>query len=316
MAAERKFEHIPVLAEKAAELLDIPADVPTRLIDGTVGGGGHSALLLKRFPRLEILGIDRDAAALEAAAEKCAFASGRIALVRGDFARMAEFASGIGWDEVDGILLDIGVSSPQIDTPERGFSWRSEGPLDMRMDDRNPLTAGRLLNQAPEEELARIFRDYGEIAQSRRLARAAVEMRAQRPFGTTADLVRLCDEVLGVARPGKLPHPTLVFQALRIAVNDELGQLDKALGRGCALLKKGGRIAVISFHSLEDRIVKNFFRTESTDCICPPGLPVCRCGHRASLRTVTKKPIVPTDAETAVNRRAACAKLRAAEKIG
>ena len=313
---ERKFEHVPVLAKEAEEILNLPPDAPARLVDGTVGGGGHAAMLLKHFPRLEILGIDRDKRALEAAAEKCAFAAARITLVRGDFADLASIAERHGWDAVDAVFLDIGVSSPQLDTPERGFSWRSDGPLDMRMDDRNPLTAGRLLNQAPEEELARIFRDYGEIAQSRRLARAAVEMRAQRPFGTTADLVRLCDEVLGVARPGKLPHPTLVFQALRIAVNDELGQLDKALGRGCALLKKGGRIAVISFHSLEDRIVKNFFRTESTDCICPPGLPVCRCGHRASLRTVTKKPIVPTDAETAVNRRAACAKLRAAEKIG
>jgi len=315
MAAEHKFEHTPVLAEEAAELLALPAAVPARLIDGTVGGGGHSALLLKRFPRLEILGIDRDASALEAAAEKCGFAAGRIALVRGDFAGMAELAAGIGWKEVDGILLDIGVSSPQIDTPERGFSWRSEGPLDMRMDDRAPLTAGRLLNQAPEEELARIFREYGEIVQARKLARAAVEMRAAHPFGTTRDLVRLCDEVLGVSRPGRLPHPTLVFQALRIAVNDELGQLTAALQNGVGMLKKGGRIAVISFHSLEDRIVKNFFRDESTGCHCPPGLPVCRCGHTASLRIVTRKPVVPGEAEVAANRRAACAKLRAAEKI-
>ncbi|MBQ6352230.1 MAG: 16S rRNA (cytosine(1402)-N(4))-methyltransferase RsmH, partial [Lentisphaeria bacterium] len=297
MAAAHGFEHIPVLAEEAAELLALPADAPARLIDGTVGGGGHSSLLLKRFPRLEILGIDRDEAALEAAAEKCAFAADRIALVRGDFARMRELAADIGWHEADGILLDIGVSSPQLDTPERGFSWRSEGPLDMRMDDRSPLTAGRLLNQAPEEELARIFREYGEIVQARRLARAAVAKRETHPFGTTLDLVRLCDEVLGVARPGRLPHPTLVFQALRIAVNDELGQLAAALKNGCEMLKKGGRIAVISFHSLEDRIVKNFFRDESTGCLCPPGLPVCRCGHAASLRTVTRKPVVPGDAE-------------------
>jgi 16S rRNA (cytosine1402-N4)-methyltransferase len=312
---ERKFEHIPVLAKEAEEVLNLPSETPARLIDGTVGGGGHAAMLLKHFPHLEILGIDRDQWALEAAAEKCAFAAARITLVRGNFADMAEAAARNNWDEVDAVLLDIGVSSPQLDTPERGFSWRSDGPLDMRMDDRNPLTAGRLLNQAPEEELARIFREYGEIVQARRLARAAVEMRERRPFGTTADLVRLCDEVLGVSRPGRLPHPTLVFQALRIAVNDELGQLEAALVRGCALLKKGGRIAVISFHSLEDRIVKNFFRDESTGCHCPPGLPVCRCGHTASLRTVTKKPIVPGDDETAVNRRAACAKLRAAEKI-
>lgn len=312
---EERFEHIPVLAEEVAGVLGLPSGAPARLIDGTVGGGGHSALLLARFPKLEILGIDRDRCALAAAAEKCAFAADRIALTRGDFADLAKLAEERGWDEVDGVLLDVGVSSPQIDTPERGFSWRSDGPLDMRMDDRNPVTAGRLLNQAPEEELARIFREYGEIAQSRKLARAAVEMRREKPFGTTADLVKLCDGVLGIARPGKLPHPTLVFQALRIAVNDELGQLEKALRAGCGKLKKGGRIAVISFHSLEDRIVKNYFRDESTGCHCPPGLPVCRCGHTASLRTVTRKPIVPGEAEVAKNRRSACAKLRAAEKI-
>ena len=312
---ERKFEHIPVLAEEVAEVLALPRETPARLIDGTVGGGGHSALLLAKFPRLEILGIDRDRRALAAAAEKCEFAADRMTLMRGDFGSLSEIAESCGWGEVDGVLLDVGVSSPQIDTPERGFSWRSDGPLDMRMDDRSPVTAGRLLNHAPEEELARIFREYGEIVQAKKLARAAVEMRAKTPFGTTADLVRLCDEVLGIARPGKLPHPTLVFQALRIAVNDELGQLEKALRAGCGRLKTGGRIAVISFHSLEDRIVKNYFRDESTGCHCPPGLPVCRCGHRASLKIVTRKPVVPTEAEVAANRRCACAKLRAAEKI-
>ena len=311
---EQLFEHIPVLAEEAVRVLELPEGVPARLIDGTVGGGGHSALLLKMYPRLEILGIDRDRQALAAAAEKCEFAADRLTLMRGNFADLDKLAAANGWHEVDGILLDIGVSSPQIDTPERGFSWRSDGPLDMRMDDRNPVTAGRLLNHAPEEELARIFRDYGEIVQAKKLARAAVEMRKTAPFGTTRDLVKLCDEVLGVSRPGKLPHPTLVFQALRIAVNDELGQLETALKAGCGILKKGGRIVVISFHSLEDRIVKNFFRDESTGCHCPPGLPVCRCGHTASLRIVTRKPVTPGEAELASNRRSACAKLRAAEK--
>ena len=312
---EHEFNHIPVLAEEVAQVLALPADAPARLIDGTVGGGGHSALLLERFPRLEVLGIDRDKLALEAAAEKCAFAADRLTLTRGNFGDLAKIAESCGWHEVDAVLLDIGVSSPQIDTPERGFSWRNDGPLDMRMDDRNPVTAGRLLNHAPEEELARIFREYGEIVQAKKLARTAVAMREKAPFGTTSDLVKLCDEVLGVSRPGKLPHPTLVFQALRIAVNDELGQLASALEAGCGKLKKGGRIAVISFHSLEDRIVKNFFRDESTGCHCPPGLPVCRCGHTASLRIVTRKPVTPGDSELTANRRSACAKLRAAEKI-
>ena len=309
------FEHIPVLAEEVARLLALPDGAPARLIDGTVGGGGHSALLLKKFPQLEILGIDRDQLALEAAAEKCSFAADRMTLVRGDFGDLAKIAEARGWEQLDGVLLDIGVSSPQIDTPERGFSWRSDGPLDMRMDDRKELTAGRLLNHASEEKLFRIFRDYGELVQAKKLARAAVAMRAEKPFGTTGDLVKLCNEVLGISRPGKLPHPTLVFQALRIAVNDELGQLESALAAGCGKLKKGGRIAVISFHSLEDRIVKNHFRDESTGCHCPPGLPVCRCGHTASLRIVTRKPVTPGVEELAANRRSACAKLRVAEKI-
>ena len=311
----REFKHVPVLLEETVELLALPADRECRLIDGTLGGGGHSCELLRRCPRLEVLGIDRDKTALEAAAEKCAFAADRLTLVRGDFADMAEIASAHGWREVDGILLDIGVSSPQLDLPERGFSWRSEGPLDMRMDDRSPLTAGRLLNQAPEEELARIFREYGEIVQWRKLAAAAVAKRSVKPFGTTLDLVALCDEVLGLSRPGKLPHPTLVFQALRIAVNDELGQLTKALKAATGLLKQHGRIAVITFHSLEDRIVKNYFRDESRDCLCPPGLPVCTCGHRASLKLVNRKPLTPGEPELAANRRAACARIRAAEKI-
>ena len=311
----REFRHVPVLLEETVELLALPADRACRLIDGTLGGGGHTCELLRRCPRLEVLGIDRDRTALEAAAEKCAFAADRLTLVRGDFADMAEIAAAHGWSEVDGILLDIGVSSPQLDLPERGFSWRSEGPLDMRMDDRSPLTAGRLLNQASEEELARIFREYGEIVQARKLAAAAVAKRQTKPFGTTLDLVALCDEVLGLSRPGKLPHPTLVFQALRIAVNDELGQLERALKEAVGLLKKHGRIAVITFHSLEDRIVKNYFRDESRDCLCPPGLPVCTCGHRASLRLVNRKPLTPGEAELAANRRAACARIRAAEKI-
>ena len=309
------FEHIPVLSREVAELLSFPPGARLRFVDGTVGGGGHAAMLLERYPELELVGIDRDQSALEAAARRCEFAAGRVTLVRGDFADMKAIVSRQGWSEVDGILLDIGVSSPQLDRPERGFSWRADGPLDMRMDERQSLTAGRLLNQAPEEELARIFREYGEIVQAKKLAAAAAARRAERPFGTTSELVALCDEVLGRSRPGRLPLPTLVFQALRIAVNDELGQLERALRDGAALLKRGGRIAVITFHSLEDRIVKNFFREESSGCLCPPGLPVCRCGHRASLKLVNRKPLGPQADEVAGNRRAACAKIRAAEKI-
>ncbi len=311
-----EFRHIPVLPEEVLELLAFAPDRPARMIDGTVGGGGHSALLLKKYPLLQVLGIDRDSAALEAAKNNLAFAGDRVRLCRGDYADMARLAWESGWDQVEGILLDIGVSSPQIDQAERGFSWRQGGPLDMRMDQSSPVTAGRLLNFASEEELARIFREYGELRSAGKLARAAVERRQKRFFGTTADLTALCDETLGRSAPGKLPLPTLVFQALRIAVNGELEQLRRGLAEGVKLLVPGGRIAVISFHSLEDRIVKEFFRTESAGCICPPGLPVCRCGHKAALSLPLRSRAVTASAEELErNPRSGCAKLRIAEKL-
>ena len=286
-----------------------------RMIDGTVGGGGHSALLLERYPLLELLGIDRDEMALQAAAKRLAFAGNRVKLVRGNYADSAEIARANGWDKVDGILLDIGVSSPQLDLPERGFSWRADGLLDMRMDQRSELTAGRWLNRTSEAEMERVFREYGEIRQAKALAEKAAEMRSSKPFARTSDLVALSDAVLGRAKPGKLPHPTLVFQAVRIAVNDELQQLSKGLSNGCDLLNSGGRIAVISFHSLEDRIVKNYFRQESTQCICPPKLPVCCCGHKATLKLPVRHALSASAGEVKENSRSACAKLRVAEKI-
>ena len=290
-----EFEHVPVLSREVMEYLVFP-DAPARLIDGTVGGGGHSSQLLKRYPRLELLGIDRDDAALEKAAETLAFAKERVTLV-------------------DGILLDIGVSSPQLDQPERGFSWRAEGPLDMRMDRREALTASRFLNRGSEEELTRVFREYGELPAARRLAAAVVARREEKPFATTSDLVKLCDDVLGKSKRGQLPSPTLVFQALRIFVNDELGELERALPEAVEMLRTGGRIAVISFHSLEDRIVKNFFRDAAAECTCPPGLPVCVCGATPSLRVLTRKVVTARPDELESNRRSAPARLRAAEKI-
>ena len=310
-----EFEHIPVLAGEVLEHLVFPERSSLRLIDGTVGGGGHSALLLEKYPNLELLGIDRDDAALAKARERLAFAGGRVRLVRGNYSELAARAAEAGWEKVDGILLDIGVSSPQLDQPERGFSWRADGPLDMRMDRRSILTASRLLNTAPEAELERILREYGEVAKSRKLAAAIVTQRVIRPFAMTEDFVSLCDEVLGKSRPGQLPAPTLPFQALRIAVNDELGELERALPAAVKLLNRGGRIAVISFHSLEDRIVKNFFRDEAASCVCPPGLPVCVCGKVSTLKIITRKALTAGPDELERNRRSACAKLRVAEKI-
>ena len=284
------------------------------LIDGTLGNGGHSAALLRKYPNLQILGIDRDADALGRAAQTLEFAKDRVTLVHGNFSDLAGKLQEYGAEKADGILLDIGVSSPQLDDPSRGFSWRADGPLDMRMDRSSPENASRLLNRAPEAELAEIFREYGELRSARKLAAAVVETRQKKPFATTLDLVELCDKVLGKSRPGTLPMPTLVFQALRIAVNDELGELRQALQAAMEVLAPGGRLAVISFHSLEDRIVKRFFKEEAASCVCPPGLPVCVCGKQSSLKIVTPHALTATDEERSANRRSACAKLRIAEK--
>ena len=315
MNRDESFVHIPVLKDAVLEYLTFDPDRPARLVDGTVGGGGHSALLLERYPKLEMIGIDRDDMALNAAAKRLSFAGSRVHLERGCYAELAAIAVERGWDEIDGVLLDIGVSSPQLDKAERGFSWRNDAVLDMRMDRRSELTAGRWLNRTGESEMARVFREYGEIKKAGALAKKAVEMREAKPFAMTSDLVALSDAVLGRAKPGRLPHPTLVFQAVRIAVNDELRQLETGLKSAVKMLSPGGRVAVISFHSLEDRIVKNYFRRESTNCICPPGLPVCCCGHQAQLEVLTRHAVTAAPGEIAENSRSACAKLRAAAKI-
>ena len=308
------WKHQSVLLSEVVSAFSF-GDAPALLVDGTLGNGGHSAALLRAFPHLRVLGIDRDADALARARETLDFARDRVTLVHGVFSALAEHLRGIGETVADGVLLDIGVSSPQLDDPARGFSWRADGPLDMRMDRSCPETASRLLNRASEAELAAIFRDYGELRSARKLAAAAVEARSVKPFATTFDLVELCDKVLGRTRPGQLPAPTLVFQALRIAVNDELGQLRAALRSAVDVLRPGGRLAVISFHSLEDRIVKHFFREQAASCVCPPGLPVCVCGKRAVLRIVTPHAVTAGEEERAANRRSACAKLRVAEKL-
>jgi 16S rRNA (cytosine1402-N4)-methyltransferase len=315
MASDSSPKHIPVLAEETLELIT-PAEGRRRIIDCTVGYAGHSSLILKKNREAELLGIDRDGDALAEAERNLQFAAGRFRLVRGDFSRLKDHAAGTGWCSADAILMDLGVSSPQIDTPRRGFSWRHDGPLDMRMDTRCPAAASRILNSADAESLERIFRDYGEIGNSRLLAAKIIERRAERPWTTTGELAELC-AALAPRHAGRRgpPAPTLIFQALRIAVNDELGELERALPEAAALLAPGGVLAVISFHSLEDRIVKNFFRRESSECLCPPGLPVCVCGHKPALRLITKKPVTASPGELERNPRSAPAKLRAAVKI-
>ena len=308
--------HIPVLPAQTAAFA-MPWDSGTkRVIDGTVGFGGHSSLILKKNPDAELLGIDRDETALAYARERLSFAGNRAVLVHGSFSQMAEKAAARGWDKVDSILLDIGVSSPQIDTPERGFSFRFDAPLDMRMDRSARRSAMDVVNGCSEEELTRIFRDYGEIREAKRLAAAIVAEREKEPVATCGKLAEICERVL--SRPGRRtgpPAPTLPFQAIRIEVNRELDELRDALECSLELLREGGRITVISFHSLEDRIVKRFFQEMSETCKCPPGCPVCICGWVPKLALATKHPEIASEQEKADNPRSACAKLRSAVRI-
>lgn len=308
-----ELKHIPVFHKEILDLV-IPAGGPCKVVDCTLGYGGHSSLILEKNRQAELLGIDRDGDALLSAREILNFASDRIHLVRGSFSDLKQHAAGVGWTSVDVVILDAGISSPQIDNPQRGFSFRADGPLDMRMDKRSPETASRILNNAYYVELEKIFREYGEISKSRKLADAVVRRRTEKPFSTTREFAEFCEEVLGKHKPGTLPPPTLCFQALRIAVNDELAELEKAVRDGIDLLAEGGKIAIISFHSLEDRIVKNIFRECSTECLCPPGLPVCVCNHKPTLSIITRKPLVPGAEEIENNKRASSAKLRIAQK--
>lgn len=304
------WQHEPVLL---AEVLDLLAPRSGgRYIDATLGLGGHAeAILSASSPDGRLMGIDCDELALREAARRLAAAQDRLELVLGDFGDMAQLAQGRGWSGVDGILMDLGVSSPQLDDPTRGFSFQQDGPLDMRMSRSGELTAAEIVNQWPEEEISRILWEYGEERYARRIARAICQ---DRPFARTSELAEMVARVVG-GRRERIHPATRTFQALRIAVNDELGALERALPQALDLLAIGGRLVVISFHSLEDRIVKQFVRREASDCICPPRLPVCVCGHSAQLRPLTKKPITASQEEVARNSRSRSAKLRAAVRI-
>lgn len=300
--------HLPVLLAAVLEVL-LPAQ---RVIDGTLGAGGHTGALLAAGVD-EVLAFDADPLALDIARRNLSAYGERARLIHGSYLEMAQAARQIGWHAVDGILLDLGLSSMQLDTPERGFAFLRDGPLDMRFDPTSARpTAAELVNHLSEAELADLFYKYGEEAQGRRLARAVAQAR---PLHTTRQLAEIIERA-APRRPGDRIHPaTRVFQALRIAVNDELGAVEQALPLAIDLLRPGGRLAVISFHSLEDRLVKQAFRLASTDCICPPRAPVCVCGHRASVRLVTRKPIEADDDEIARNPRSRSARLRVVEKL-
>lgn len=283
-----------------------------RYIDCTIGLGGHAEAILEAgSPSARVLGLDLDPAALDLAQERLDRYGDRALLVEGNFSEIAELAKRHEFVPADGVLFDLGVSSLQLDEAERGFSFRLEAPLDMRMSPNQELTAADIVNSYSRDELADVIWRFGEERHSRRIARLIVE---NRPLRTTTELAQIVERAVGGARE-KIHPATRTFQALRIAVNEELDSLGTALSDACGLLGFGKRLAVISFHSLEDRMVKEFIRRESSDCICPPTTPVCRCGHRATLRPVGRRPIVPTAEETAGNPRSRSAKLRVAERI-
>ena len=300
--------HTPVLLAEVLKGLQI--EPGGHYIDATTGAGGHSrAILLASAPTGCLLCIDTDPRALDKARHNLADFASRISFANANFSELEAVAVKNGFGQVDGILLDLGVSSLQLDNAERGFSFQKEGPLDMRLSGRGP-SAADLVNNLPETELADIIWKYGEERQSRRIARAIVK---NRPLHRSTELAQLIARVKG--RKGKIHPATKTFQALRIAVNRELDALEAALPQAVKLLVPGGRLAVIAFHSLEDRVVKVFFRTESRTCICPPEALVCICNHKASLRIWNRKVIMPSDKEKAENRRSRSAKLRIAERI-
>jgi 16S rRNA (cytosine1402-N4)-methyltransferase len=301
--------HVPVMVGQVVRGLRPRPDA--RLVDATVGLGGHAAALLDAAPDARLLGLDRDAAALAAAADRLERFAGRARLRAGSFDDLAVALADEGWDAADAILLDLGVSSLQLDTAARGFSFRHAGPLDMRMDTGGALTAAEVVNTWDEGVLASAIAELGEEPRARAVARAIVRAR---PLGSTEQLAEVVARAVGGARPGLHPA-TRTFQAIRIVVNDELGALDRFLADGWQRLRPGGRLAILAYHSLEDRRVKDAFRRWAASCVCPPGLPVCTCGWTAKVRVLTARPLRPEAEEVAANPRARSARLRIVERV-
>lgn len=305
-----QFNHISVLADEVIENLNIKED--GIYVDLTLGKGGHSKKILQRLSsKGRLIGLDQDQDALNAAKENLKDFS-NVSFIKSNFENIDKVLQDLGISKIDGALMDIGVSSYQIDNKDRGFSYMNDGPLDMRMDRENELTAAKVLNEYPTDQLVRIFSSYGEERYSKTIARKIVQRRAEKPFESTFDLRDLIQKT---SRSNE-PHPEKrVFQALRIEVNRELEVLEKTLEKVIDHLETDGRLCVISFHSLEDRIVKNTFNDLAKDCICPPELPVCVCNHKAKIKIITKKPIVAKKEELDLNSRAKSAKLRVCQRI-
>lgn len=310
-----RLHHEPVLRDRAVECWATAG--ARRLVDGTVGRAGHSLTLLGARDDVELLAIDRDPEAVEFVRRRFAGFGDRAQAVHGSYADLPALLEDWGSAPVDGVLLDLGVSSPQIDSPERGFSTRFDGPLDLRFDRERGLPAADWLAQVELEELVRVLREYGEEPRAGGVARAILAAREAGEMETTGQLVSAIGPAAGRRGDRAAKTHARVFQAIRIAVNDELGELDRFLAGLRSVLAPQGRIAIISFHSLEDRRVKQFFRDASRDCVCPPEFPVCACGgNQAWLEVLTKRPVTGTPEEIAANPRARSAKLRAARRIG
>ncbi len=307
-------EHITVLLREAVDLLAPKAGGV--YVDGTIGGGGHAEEILKRSaPDGILIGMDQDTEALERCRKRLSPHGSRVLLRRANFRDITAVLAEAGFSAIDGALIDLGVSWFQMKTPERGFSFMIDGPLDMRMDTSRPLTAGDLVNTLSREELARTIREYGEERRAGAIARAIEKARARGPITSTVQLASIVSSVFPPYAPRRLHPATLTFQALRIAVNDEIGALREGLVHMLSVLKPGGRCVVISFHSLEDRFVKQTFVQEARGCVCPPKMPVCMCGQRPRFKIITRKPVVPGADEAGRNPAARSAKLRAAEKL-
>lgn len=308
------FSHKPVLLTECLEGLAIRPD--GIYVDGTVGGAGHSSEIAARLTTGRLIGLDQDETAVKVAGERLSVFGERATVVRSNFRNLGAVCRELGIAQINGLLLDLGVSSYQLDTAERGFSYQADAPLDMRMDNRNPLTAEIIVNEYAEDDIRRILFEYGEERFSSRIASNIIKARERARIRTTGELVEIIKRSIPASNREGGHHPAKrSFQALRIEVNAELDVIAPAIRSAVGLLAPGGRIAIITFHSLEDRIVKQTFAELSEGCTCPKDFPVCVCGKKPLVKVVTRKPILPTDAETEENPRARSAKLRVAEKL-
>lgn len=308
------FHHISVLLDECLEGLAIRPD--GIYVDGTLGGAGHSFQIAKRLTTGRLIGIDRDPVALAAAAERLSPCQDRVTLVHSNFCELALVLKELGIPGVDGILLDLGVSSPQLDDGERGFSYMADAPLDMRMNGQDALTAAEIVNTWPQEELKRILYSYGEERYAPQIAAAICQRRGEKQIETTLELVDIIRSAMPAAALREKQHPAKrSFQAIRIAVNDELNAVEKVMEAAIPLLNPGGRLAVITFHSLEDRIVKTAMAAASKGCTCPPSFPVCVCGKKPQIKLISRKPVTASQEELENNPRSRSAKLRVCEKL-